>query len=221
MRLSHAPIRLGGVVALLAIAAAAPCAVAQAPAQAPAPHGTIMNGDRYPFVQADVDFLQGMIAHHAQAVVMSGWAPTHGASRGVQTFAGRIALAQTSEIGTMGQWLRDHHQAVPVPTLAESMGQASMAGMKMDSLMPGMLSAAQMKQLDAARGVGFDRLFLRYMIQHHTGAIQMVTTLFGTNGAGQDDYIFKYANDVQADQITEINRMQQMLDALPPDSSGS
>ncbi len=218
MTFTHRSMRPAFAAALLAMATALP---AQAQGAATAPQGTIMNGDRYPFVAADVQFLQGMIAHHAQAIVMAGWAPTHGASQPVRTFAARIALAQTSEIGTMGQWLRDHHQTVPVPTLAGSMGTAAMTGMAMDSLMPGMLSAAQMKQLDAARGREFDRLFLTYMIQHHTGALTMVTALFGSNGAGQDDYIFKYANDVQADQTTEINRMQQMLDAMPPDSSGS
>lgn len=181
--------------------------------------GTIMNGDRYPFVTADVSFLQGMIAHHSQAIVMAHWAPTHGASKPVQVFAGRIALAQTSEIGTMSQWLRDHHQTVPAPdtTVAQQEMSHAMAGMPMDTLMPGMLTPEQMKALDAAHGKDFDRLFLTDMIQHHEGAIDMVNTLFGTNGAAQDDYIFKYANDVQADQTTEINRMQQMLDAMSGD----
>jgi uncharacterized protein (DUF305 family) len=91
-----------------------------------------------------------------------------------------------------------------------------MGGAEHYMMMPGMLTPAQMAQLDSARGVDFDRLFLTYMIGHHRGAITMVDTLFNTPGAGQDEFVFKFANDVQADQTTEINRMQQMLDALPP-----
>jgi uncharacterized protein (DUF305 family) len=83
-------------------------------------------------------------------------------------------------------------------------------------MMPGMLTEEQMKQLDATRGVDFDRLFLTDMIQHHKGAISMVNTLDGTPGAAQDEIVFKFSNDVQADQTTEIDRMQQMLDGLPP-----
>ena len=187
-------------------------------AQSPASQGTLMPGDRYPFVKADVDFLQGMIAHHSQAVVMAHWAPTHGASASVQGFAARIARAQTAEIGTMSQWLHDHHQAVPTPdtTAAGQEMDRSMAmpGMKMDTLMPGMLTPEQMKQLDAARGPEFDRLFLTFMIQHHQGALSMVETLFGSQGAAQDDVIFKFASDVSADQTAEIDRMGHMLDAM-------
>ena len=90
-----------------------------------------------------------------------------------------------------------------------------MNGQEMYMMMPGMLTEEQMKQLDAARGMEFDRLFLTFMIQHHKGAIMMVDTLFNTAGAGQDEIVFKFANDVQADQSTEIDRMEQMLAALP------
>jgi uncharacterized protein (DUF305 family) len=82
-------------------------------------------------------------------------------------------------------------------------------------LMPGMLSDEQMKQLDQARGPEFDRLFLRFMIQHHQGAITMVDELFASPGAGQDEFVFKFASDVNADQSTEIARMQKMLIFLP------
>jgi uncharacterized protein (DUF305 family) len=77
--------------------------------------------------------------------------------------------------------------------------------------MPGMLSAAQLRELEAARGPEFDRLFLTYMIQHHRGAVAMVERLFGTYGAGQDEAVFKFASDVQVDQRTEVARMQRML----------
>jgi uncharacterized protein (DUF305 family) len=98
------------------------------------------------------------------------------------------------------------------------MGSGSSAPMKM---MPGMLTPAQMAQLDAARGIDFDRLFLTFMMQHHRGALTMVDSLFKTPGAAQDEIVFKFANDVQADQTTEIDRMQQMLDALAPASGSS
>jgi uncharacterized protein (DUF305 family) len=94
----------------------------------------------------------------------------------------------------------------------------NMGGMEHFMMMPGMLSDEQMKQLDAARATEFDRLFLTFMIQHHRGALTMVDTLFNTAGAAQDEIVFKFANDVQADQTTEIDRMQQMLDALPSGS---
>lgn len=81
-------------------------------------------------------------------------------------------------------------------------------------LMPGMLTDAQMKQLDAARGPEFDRLFLSLMIQHHRGAVTMVKELFDTYGAGQDELVFKFASDVNVDQTTEIARMEKMLIAL-------
>jgi uncharacterized protein (DUF305 family) len=81
-------------------------------------------------------------------------------------------------------------------------------------LMPGMLTPEQMKQLDAARGTEFDRLFLTFMIQHHKGAVAMVAQLFGTYGAGQDELTFKFASDVNVDQTTEIARMQRMLVAF-------
>ena len=167
---------------------------------------------RYPFTQADVDFMSHMIAHHAQALVMSGWAPSHGGSPSVRRLAERIVNGQQDEIATMQRWLRDRNQPVPEP------GKA----MKMESphhnhemLMPGMLTEAQMKELDQARGPEFDRLFLTYMIQHHRGALTMVQQLFGTRGAAQDEVTFKLASDVSADQSSEISRMESMLAGLP------
>jgi uncharacterized protein (DUF305 family) len=168
---------------------------------------------RRPYTAADIEFMSGMIGHHAQAVKMAGWAESHGASKSLQIFCGRVAMAQTAEIGLMSAWLKDRNQPVPEPD-ARGM-KMKMNGQDMFMMMPGMLTEDQMKQLDAARGVEFDRLFLTFMIQHHRGAITMVDTLFNTPGAGQDEIVFKFANDVQADQSTEIDRMQQMLDALP------
>ncbi len=167
---------------------------------------------RRPYTAADIEFMSGMIGHHAQAVKMAGWAESHGASKSLQIFCGRVAMAQTAEIGLMSNWLKDRNQPVPEPD-ARGM-KMKMNGQDMFMMMPGMLTDEQMKQLDAARGADFDRLFLTFMIQHHKGAITMVDTLFNTPGAGQDEFVFKFANDVQADQSTEIDRMQQMLAAM-------
>jgi len=153
--------------------------------------------------------MTGMISHHAQAIVMAKMAPTHGASSAVQTLCGRIINAQNDEITLMQNWLRDRNR--PVPEAKPVPMKMMMNGQEMVMLMPGMLSDDQMKALDAARGVAFDTLFLRGMIQHHGGAITMVQQLFGTPGAAQDESVFKFANNVNVDQNTEIHRMQQML----------
>jgi uncharacterized protein (DUF305 family) len=170
---------------------------------------------RMRFGAADVHFMNGMIGHHAQAIVMAKMAPTHGASPSVQTLAARIINAQQDEIATMQRWLGDRGQ--PVPELHFMGLEVMLHGVAGHDhgQMPGMLSMEQMKALDAARGAEFDRLFLTGMIQHHQGAIVMVRELFATDGAGQDEQVFKFASDVQVDQNTEIARMELMLSALP------
>jgi uncharacterized protein (DUF305 family) len=171
--------------------------------QGPA-HASSRPVSRYPSTEADARFMSAMIGHHSQAVVMAGWAPTHGASASVRRLAERIKSGQLDEIATMRQWLRDRGRPVP-----ES--HHAMHG----HLMPGMLTEAQMKELSEARGPEFDRLFLTFMIQHHRGALAMVKELFGTPGAAQDNTVFKFASDVNVDQTTEIARMEHMLSALP------
>lgn len=155
--------------------------------------------------------MYNMIGHHAQAVVMANSAPTHGASPSVLVLAQRIINAQQDEIGTMQRWLRDRLKPV-----ADASGTSMMMmnGVAHEMLMPGMLTDAQMKQLDAAKGKEFDRLFLTFMLQHHGGAVTMVKELFDTYGAAQDEIVFKFASDVNVDQQTEIARMQRMLAAL-------
>ena len=147
---------------------------------------------------ADVSFMSGMIGHHAQAIVMSKWAPSHGASRSVLTLAERIINAQQDEINAMRRWLADHHQ--PVPEVSAHGIMMNMNGMHHEMVMPGMLTDAQLKQLDEARGKEFDRLFLTFMIQHHNGAITMVNELFGTNGAAQEVSVYKMASDAFAEK---------------------
>ena len=161
------------------------------------------------FAPADVDFMTGMIAHHAQAVAMARWAPSHGASPSVRTLCARIINAQGDEIVLMQNWLQDKRQSVPQP---DPRGM-HMAGMDQPMRMPGMLSPEQMAQLDSARGQRFDELFLRFMIQHHHGAVEMVNHLFD-QGAGEEETVNKLALGIFADQTTEIARMQQMLGTL-------
>jgi uncharacterized protein (DUF305 family) len=166
---------------------------------------------RPPYTAADVHFMQGMIHHHSQAVTMARWAPTHGARADVLRLCERIDVAQRDEIVTMQRWLRERHEMAPEPDFKT--GTASMPGMANmgPMLMPGMLTPDQMTQLDHASGPDFDRLFLTFMIQHHQGALSMVQTLFDSEGAGQDEDIFKFASDVGADQTAEIDRMHNML----------
>jgi uncharacterized protein (DUF305 family) len=148
--------------------------------------------------------MSNMIGHHTQALTMARLAPTHGASPSVRRLAERIMSGQQDEIATMQQWLGDRE--LPVPE-GSHMGHGHH--------MPGMLTDAQMKQLEEAKGPEFDRLFLTFMIQHHRGAVAMVKELFGTPGAAQDETVFKFASDANVDQSTEIARMERMLSALP------
>ncbi|HET7233815.1 MAG TPA: DUF305 domain-containing protein [Longimicrobium sp.] len=166
----------------------------------------------YAWTPADAHFMSAMIHHHAQAIEMSRMAPTHGAGETVKTLAARIINAQQGEIATMQQWLRERGQPVPEATAGPM--TMNMNGMQHEMLMPGMLTPEHMARLDQARGPEFERLFLTFMIQHHTGATEMVRELFGTQGAGQDESVFKFASDVNVDQSTEIARMQRMLAAL-------
>lgn len=164
------------------------------------------------YVPADAEFMNGMIHHHAQAVLIAGWAETHGASPSIVTLTERIVVGQQDEIHLMETWLRDRD--LPVPDSAPQ--HQIMPGMDHSMHMPGMLSAAQLDSLNQARGAAFDRLFLQYMIQHHKGAIVMVNELFATEGAGQNEPTFRLASNIYADQTTEIARMQKMLDAMTP-----
>ncbi|HZB28048.1 MAG TPA: DUF305 domain-containing protein [Gemmatimonadales bacterium] len=174
---------------------------------------------REPHTAADARFMTHMIHHHAQALVMGGWAPAHDASPTVQRLAERIVAGQLDEIALMQRWLRDRRLPVPQVdssgmvkgTAMDHSGGTDGAHHGQEMAMPGMLTDAQLRQLDQARGREFDRLFLTYMIQHHKGAVTMVRDLFGTPGAAQVESVFKLANDISADQTSEISRMQRML----------
>ncbi len=205
--------------AMMACRSATPGGVETAPQPAASSQGQLAaiakakaDSARYPYTTADIQFMSGMISHHSQAIKMAGWAPNHGASSSVRVLADRIINAQQDEIVNMQRWLRDRRQPVPEPRPTGM--RMMMNGVEHDMLMPGMLTEAQMKQLDEARGPEFDRLFLTFMIQHHNGAVSMVNELFGTYGAGQDELVFKFASDVNIDQTTEIARMERMLFAI-------
>jgi len=195
--------------ALVLIAVLAACHAGAPPPSPPTPTSALeaiyrarTDSARLNYTPADVHFMTGMIGHHRQALEMASLAESHGAGSAVVTLAARITNAQQDEIATLEQWLSDRGLPLPEPDAHLHM--------------PGMLTPAQMRELDAARGPAFDQRFLRFMIQHHQGAVTMVHELFGTDGAAQNEAVFKLASDIQVDQITEIARMELMLQEMTP-----
>lgn len=167
----------------------------------------------------DVEFMQGMIMHHAQAVEMVALIKDRTQNRSIRLIGERIGISQADEIEFMKRWLtgRGESDEMPGPGPAghHSHGSHSSHGQSSDHSMPGMLSAAQMEALRKAKGAEFDHLFLTGMIMHHEGALVMVKELFDSPGAGQDAELFKFATDVDNDQRAEIKTMQTLLDEKP------
>lgn len=161
-----------------------------------------------PSSPADVQFMQGMIMHHAQAVEMTALIESHTESREVTSLGARISRSQSDEIKFMKRWLASRGQ--PGSLEMADMPHKNMSHESM-ALMPGMLTPEQMEALRKARGQEFDHLFLTGMIQHHGGALTMVRDLFDTPGAGQDAELFNFATDVDSGQRAEIRIMQSML----------
>jgi uncharacterized protein (DUF305 family) len=157
---------------------------------------------------ADIDFMQGMIMHHGQAVEMTALIPSHTTNPAVRSLGERISLSQSDEIKFMKTWLTARGQSTDMPMAP---------GMDMDHmpLMPGMLTPAQMDALRHASGAEFDHLFLTGMIQHHGGALVMVKDLFNAPGSGQDAQLFQFATDVDNTQRAEIRIMQNLLKENP------
>jgi uncharacterized protein (DUF305 family) len=223
MRTSTCTSAAGAVLAAMMLGCSRPAVVAEtAPAPSPAsqPDSAAIakaraDSVRYPYTEADVEFMSAMIGHHSQALLMAQWAPTHGAGSSIRTLAERIINGQQDEIVTMQRWLGDRRKPVP-----EYGRMDAGTGHHGHTSMPGMLTADQLRQLDQARGSEFDRLFLTFMIQHHKGAVGMVEKLFATPGAARDETVFKFANDVSVDQRTEVARMERML-AGPSSKAGS
>jgi len=165
-----------------------------------------------PLSRADVQFMQGMIMHHEQAVEMTALMPTHTQNAELQTLGARISRSQSDEIKFMKRWLATRGEATSMSM--PGMPDMDRSGKPM-ALMPGMLTPEQMEALRKARGAEFDRLFLQGMIQHHGGALTMVKDLYNTAGAGQDAEIFNFTSDVDNGQRAEIRIMQSMLDKMP------
>ena len=193
-----------------------------------------------PLSQADVEFMQGMIMHHAQAVEMTALVTSHTENKELRSLGARISRSQSEEIRFMRRWLAARGEPISMAgsSSSGSPGRASpgtvssapttggMAGMNGPGmsdrshgsmgLMPGMLKPEQMEALRKAGGAEFDRLFLTGMIQHHNGALVMVKDLFDTAGAGQDAELFNFATDVDTGQRAEIRIMQGLLDKTSP-----
>jgi uncharacterized protein (DUF305 family) len=169
------------------------------------------------YTAADVRFMQGMIGHHAQALVMTALIPERTTRPDIRALGQRIEVSQKDEIRMMQQWLRDRGQTVPA---ADAPHHMDMPGMSMsDTLMPGMLTAQQITELTNAKGAEFEALFLKDMIQHHGGALTMVARLLNTTGAGQEPEVFRFAAEVDTDQRAEIARMSALLNAIQPSST--
>jgi len=222
---------------LLAVALAA-CTPARGrvsplPHSASGPEQARADSLRFPYTEADVAFMRDMIYHHAQAIRISRWAPTHGADAAIQRLAARIINAQTDDITLMRNWLTDRGRPAPSvdidgkvtgpPADPDDKHASHDMGGHSDhtnhSTMAGMLSDEQLAELDAARGETFDILFLQRMISHHRGAVTMVQALINSEGAALDETVFRFAAEVEVDQSTEIRRMLQMLlekGGIPP-----
>ena len=164
-----------------------------------------------PISRADVEFMQGMIMHHSQALEMTALIPSHTENTDVRSIGARISSSQADEIRMMQRWLAIRGQATSMQMSA--MPAMDMSGEEMP-MMPGMLSPVQMDALRRSRGPEFDRLFLSGMIQHHGGALVMVRELFNSAGAGQDAEIFNFSTDVDNSQRAEIRIMQKLLEEL-------
>jgi uncharacterized protein (DUF305 family) len=164
--------------------------------------------------------MQGMIGHHAQALVMAALVPSRTATPALRALAERIDVSQRDEIAAMRQWLADRGEPVPDSTGALPGAAGAHAGHEAHgghaaAAMPGMLTPVQLAELAAASGAAFDRLFLRLMIQHHEGALVMVRDLLATPGAAREAQTFAFVSDVDTDQRAEIARMQALLTRLP------
>ena len=156
----------------------------------------------------DIQFLQGMIPHHAQAKEMSALAESRTNNEAILAVAARITLSQDDEIAMMQGWLGDRGLEVTAEDARHQSGFMSMAGMLTDE---------EMAALAAARGSEFDRLYLENMIQHHQGALDMVEDLLDQRGSVQDPLLYEFTSDVTSDQTSEIERMVTLLASFSSD----
>jgi uncharacterized protein (DUF305 family) len=166
-----------------------------------------------PRSQAEVEFMQGMIMHHSQAVEMTALISSHTENKDLRLLGARISSSQSDEIKFMKRWLAARGESISMPMA----GMQNMGSGHAMPLMPGMLTPEQMDALRKAKGIDFDHLFLAGMIQHHNGALTMVKDLFDTAGAGQDADLFDFATDADNTQRAEIRIMQAMLEKQTPE----
>ncbi|GLC26849.1 hypothetical protein rosag_33620 [Roseisolibacter agri] len=181
--------------------------MAATPEPAPAPRAETGRPRR----AADVEFVHGMMAHHAQALAMTAMVPSRSRRDDLRALGQRIEVSQRDEIALMQRWLTARGERVPSVDPAHA---HHMDPRQMPMAMPGMLTAAELQRLADAQGAAFDRLFLQSMIRHHEGALTMVAEYLAKPGAGQDTELFRFASDVDADQRAEIRRMRALLDAM-------
>ena len=206
--------RVAVALIVTAVAITTPSLVSTALAQTPAktPAG---------YTRDDVAFMQGMILHHSQALLMTAMVDERTERDDIGILAERITVSQRDEIASMRRWLLARSEKAPAEMKAAdghadhshgAMAMPTMTGMSL--AMPGMLTQDQLDELEHTRGARFDKLFLASMIQHHEGALVMVKKLFSTQGSGQEPELFRFASDVDSDQRAEIKRMQTLLDKL-------
>ena len=206
----------GALVLLSALAAGAQEPVVVQPGAPGQPTKTLPSNTHAslpPTSQKDVEFMQGMIMHHGQAVEMTALIASHSTNKELRLLGDRISHSQADEMRFMRRWLitRGQSTEMPMPKMDMSMPGMNMGGMSQPMLMPGMLTPEQMAALANAKGKEFDRLFLEGMIQHHGGALTMVKDLYDNAGAGEDAELFTFTTDVDSGQRAEIRIMQGML----------
>ncbi|MEV7967859.1 DUF305 domain-containing protein [Sphaerisporangium sp. NPDC088356] len=208
------PLALLATVPVTLLSACSPAGSAQVSERAPAvvqpgapgEPGQVLTDDKVPqpegqlYTEADVRFMQGMVLHHAQALVMAGMVPARTTRKDLTLLAERIKVSQEDEITLIQHWLQARLKQVPNGTSGHTHG---------GDLMPGMLTDEQLAELKKATGTEFDKLFVKFMIYHHTGALGMVEKLFADNG-GQEPETYQFATHVDADQRIEIDRMRQL-----------
>jgi uncharacterized protein (DUF305 family) len=205
--------QLGGCAAAGGVAEVGPSVVqpgAPGEASRPVVAADAAAAARRPHTEADVAFMREMIVHHAQALEMTSLVPERSQREEIRLLARRIALSQDDEMALMRHWLTVRGEAYPEVRLHGD-GHRHGGVAAEHGLMPGMITPAEMAQLEAARGDEFDRLFLGFMIRHHEGALAMVEALFASPGSGQEAEISQFAAHVDADQRIEIDRMSAML----------
>jgi len=181
---------------------------------APGQPTKVLPGDTRPKLpppsSKDIEFMQGMIMHHAQAVEMVALMDVRTENKELKLLGARISQSQSDEMSFMRRWLLSRGESLEMKMAGA--GHSDHSGSEHQMLMPGMLSRSQMRALGKAKGADFDRLFLAGMIQHHQGALVMVRDLFDTAGAGQDAELFNFATDVDSGQRAEIRVMESMLE---------